>query len=582
MNSTVGVLLHELPESQKPRTADSLLTASQSFWTDLAKRQIRLTSLRLSFRNGFYPKGTKWQLPLPPEELWNIEFTGAPHLATIDGHDAVVMDYRFASTILTDAESPGISEPKLRDVGGVWEEPFVFPVDPEFIFQRTGFACVNEGQFPPNSVDAEEMDLFYDHGCRVEQKLSNTGCHQTALPSMSCKDAVKANIGRVETAMRFERIAWDPQVANRVRLGEVTNPDGPDLEPYKEAFLRHRFTYRYIPANSCTLEERCAGAPGWRKLLMFPTADLNKGAGNLEIGTVDYFHETDGSVLSEHGVFEYSACHEHYHFSHYGSFTLGDGSETVTRKNGFCMQPTARLWNNELSPLQHPFIDCIDQGVAPGWIDEYKMGLECQWLDVTDVKPGRNVPLSFQTNPEGFLCEGTLKRDAAGNTLFQPTDFKTAKGETVDRPVCDFYPTWEANNTESYPVHVPTVGESYVTESCRPGVFGELRNCGLQSQRAFYECTPGKKVTVTCSIPEGSVPQVVRICEASWALQSGIPCTYNDALASAVIERENDLTFRCPTQRDDVEKGGAYAFLTGVLFPGQNVEQVTCTVKNNP
>ena len=576
MESSVGVLLDELPHEQREHLVRALSEKPASFWEDRARRQIRLTSPPLSFRNGFYPKGTKWQLPLPPEKIWSIELLHAPRRETKDRHDVVTVDYRFSGILLTDELSPGLSEPTLKEIGGVWNEPFVFPIDPEFIFQRTGFACFNEGQFPPNSVDAEEADLFYDHGCQVEKKLSPIGCHQTRMPGMSCLAALQADIGRVNTVMRFERLPWDAVLADIVRIGEITNPDGPDLEPYKEEFRQHRFTYRYIPQDSCALAEQCVGAPGWRKLLMFPTADLNSGAAALAIGLVDYFHTMNGTDLAEHGLFEMSACHNHYHFSHYGTFSLGDGSDAINRKNGFCMQPTARLSNHELSPLHHPYIDCIDQGVAVGWIDEYKMGLECQWLDVTDAQHGRDVLLSFTTNPDGLLCEGTLRLDEKGKKLFEPTAFTTSTGEPVDRPQCDVYPLWQKNNSDAYHVSIPAEGESYVTGECREGLFGELRNCGLQNRKEISECPPGKKVTVQCSIPPGSPAQIVRVCEASRALHTGMPCTYNDALASAVLEGQKDIVFTCPAARDSLETGGAYSFLTGALFPEEETVNVTC------
>ncbi len=576
MESTVGVLLDDIPEDQREKLTQSLIDKSQDFWLDRAKRQIRLTSMKLNFRNN----PPKKQLPLPPEDQWKIELTSDPERTTKDGHDVVMVNYSFSGILLTDKASPGLSEPALKNIGGQWDEPFLLPVDPELIFQRTGFACMNEAQFPPNSMDAEESDLFYDDRCKVEKKLSNLGCHQTQMPTMSCTQAVQKNIGKVETAMRFEHLAWDAALADQVRTGTFTTVDGPDLAPDKEEFMNHRFTYRYIPQDSCTLVENCVGGSGWRKLLMFPTADLNSGTQPLEIGVVDYFLEENGSVLSKHGLFELSDCHGHYHFSHYGSFTLGDGSLALTRKNGFCMQPTARLMNNELSPLNHPYVDCIDQGVSVGWIDEYKMGLECQWVDVTEVKPNQELPLSFTTNPDGLLCEGKLKRDAEGNQLFEPTHFKTSEGEPVDKPQCDFSQNWAKNNTESYPVVIPDVGESYVTAPCRDGLFGKLRNCGFKQTDELNECKPGTKVTLTCTTPANSPAQVVRVCEGSRALQSGIPCTYNEALGSTiVVESQKDVSFTCPTARDEIETGGVYSFMTGPLFPSEKTAPVSCVVK---
>ncbi len=572
MQSTAGVLLDEIRESQREKTMKFLLRQPDEYWIDRAKRQIRLTSLRLNFRQ----KGNKQQLPLPPEESWKIALKNKPERQTLEGHDLVTVDFSYEGTLLTSLDSPGATEPVLGKIGGEWRETFVLPIDPEFIFQRTGFACVNESQFPPNSVDAEEMDLFFDDQCTTENRLTSTGCHQSALPTLSCKAALREKIGRVDVTVIFTRLPWQQTVADAVRTGTVTNEHGPDLQPYQAGFKNHRFTYRYIPKNSCTLVERCVGGSGWRQVLMFPTGDVNVGSAALEIGTVDYFHETNGSVLSKHGVFEYSACHNHYHFSHYGSFTLGKGREAITQKNGFCLQPSSRIFNNELTPLHHPYTNCIRQGVSVGWIDEYRMGLECQWVDVTDVPP-KDAPLSFVSNPDGLLCEGTLQKNAQGTTLFEETTFKTSLGAPVEKPQCDAYPQWFENNTESYSVHLPGSGESYVTHSCAEGVFGELRNCGFTPKREVTSCTPGTQVSLRCSIPPENPAQIIRVCEASTALGIGIPCTYNDAVASAVIDSEREIRFTCPVARDDSERGGHYALLTGSLFPSEKISEITCT-----
>jgi hypothetical protein len=575
MTSTVGILLDEIPSAERDALVRSLLAKPLAYWKDLATRQVRFTTLRRNYGASYGKK----PLPLPPEEVWNVEVTGQPKRQTVENHDVVTIPYRFDSTLLTDTASPSSSEEALGNIGGIWEDSLVLPLDPQFVFQRTGFACMNESESPPNSIDAEEADFYYDQKCHVEDKLSNIGCHQTLMPTQSCVDAVATHIGSAKPVMRFERLPWDATVADKVRVGTVTNPDGPDLMPIQKRFQEHRFTYRYIPETSCTLIEKCVGGPGWRQLLMFPTGDVNVGAKPLNIGRVDYFHNQDGSLLADHGVYEYSACHQHYHFSHYGSFSLGDQSDGLNRKQAFCLQPTSRPWNNELSPLNHPYSNCIDQGVAVGWLDEYQMGLECQWLDVTDVTKNKDSRLAFTSNPDAMMCEGVLKFDAAGKQLFEKTSFKTSDGKPVDRPQCDLYQNWNANNTVSYDVHIPDAGEGYITEPCGSGEFGPLRNCGLRQQRDLFHCEPGTPVTMTCDAKANAPAQVIRFCEASHALGTGIPCTYSDALANQIIPYGGSVTFHCPAARDEkVETGGSFAAFTGALFPEKGTVPIHCAL----
>ncbi len=575
MTSTVGILLDEIPTTERADLVRALTAKPTDYWKDLAIRQVRFTTLRRNYGATYGKK----PIPLPPEELWNVEVTSAPKRQTIEKHDLVIVSYRFESTLLTDTDSPVASEAVFGNIGGIWKDALVLPMDPQFVFQRTRFACMNESESPPNSIDAEEADFYYDQKCRVEEKLTNIGCHQTEMPTESCVEAVTKHIGAAKPVMNFERIAWDAALADEVRIGKVTNPNGPDLMPIQERFQEHRLTYRYIPATSCTLVEKCVGAAGWRQLLMFPTGDVNVGSKALDIGRVDYFHNEGGSVLSEHGVYEYSACHEHYHFSHYGSFSLGDESDSLNRKQAFCLQPTSRMWNHELSPLNHPYTNCIEQGVAVGWIDEYQMGLECQWLDVTDVTKNKDTVLAFMSNPDALMCEGELKFDAQGKQIFEKTNFKTSDGKSVDRPQCDLYKDWDKNNSLSYEVHIPDVGESYITEPCSRDEFGALRNCGLRQQRKLFECEPGSSVTMRCSASQNAAAQVIRYCEASRALGTGIPCTYSDALATQIIPIESDVTFACPAARDEaVETGGSYAIFTGALFPEDGTVPVNCVV----
>jgi hypothetical protein len=216
------------------------------------------------FREFFY--GGKKQLPLPPENLWNVTLVGSPVRASVDGHDVVSVRYRLTSTILTDAASPGISEQKLATVGGKWTENYVFPVDPELLYQRTGYACMDEEDFPYDSVDSEEVDTFYDDTCGVEKQLSPYACHQTELPTQSCVDALESSVGRANGALVFERLPWSKQVADSVRMYPPTTETA-DLEVYLEDFLVNRIEYKYFTEDACELKEKCIAAPGWRRVL---------------------------------------------------------------------------------------------------------------------------------------------------------------------------------------------------------------------------------------------------------------------------------------------------------------------------
>ena len=157
-DSMVGVLLDEIPNPIREDLVSDLLKKPNNFWVERAKAQLRLANYRLVYRTDFYEE-EKQSLPLPPESVWEIEIKGPPRREEVEGHDLVVVDYLFTSTILA-SNDVELSEPNLGVIDGFWNELFVFPLDPEFLFQRTGFACLDEAEFPPHSVDSEEVDGF--------------------------------------------------------------------------------------------------------------------------------------------------------------------------------------------------------------------------------------------------------------------------------------------------------------------------------------------------------------------------------------------------------------------------------------
>lgn len=599
MQSKVGVLLDEIPQSMRARVVQALIARPEGFWKARAMQQLRLTTYRLVFRTFFY-SASRQQLPLPPEALWNITLLGQPTRQTIDGHDLVVVDYRFNGTLLTDTESPETSEPMLRQIGGTWDEQFLFPIDPEMVFQRTGFACMDEEDFPFNSVDSEEVDSFYDEQCTVEKELAAHGqCHFARMPTKSCAQALTDHVGKVATHVRYERLPWNAAVADQVRYGLSTG-DEPDLQVYLPDFVPSRITYRYIHANSCEMAERCVSGTGWRRLLQFATSDENVGNSTLTIGGVDYTLSGHAGELDTHNLFEFSACHAHYHFKYYGSFDWeGKASDTIdNHKQAFCLQSTARTANRETSPLHNAFAGCDFQGVEAGWVDQYKAGLPCQWLDITDSATGTGAR-AFTSNPQGLLCEGRFL-DANGQPLapgapvvWEPTGLIAENGEPVEAPKCALKTGWDANNAHVVNDTVPPPGEGMITTDCTRGQLGPLRNCGFRKQTTRATCTPGQTVRLSCSIGSNAKPQVVRFCDYSQALGSAIPCRAEDTwvpLAPGVTDQPSTLatavvgatptavTFTCPSERTQgtYEPGGAYSVYAGAVFPDDAVAKVTC------
>jgi len=350
---------------------------------------------RLVFRPGYFPNTKPPQyrgtLSLTLDRFWKIKFLGPPKSVSIDSHYLIVRDFTFHVTLITDSESVVKSDDRLGTIGGSFLQNYTLPVDPMLLLQRVGRACMSEVGWPPNSIDPETTEYFYDDTCQVEepQAPNIVGCQQChcqyPLPTMSCVEALKANVGRVNVSLNFTRIPYNKAIADKWRFpsqpsvnmfGEVAPVNifeyHPDLE-------RNRIIYLYIEADGCELVERCVGGSGWRRLLVFSTTAPNFGTQDLRLGSVSYF--TDGlpsEVVTKHRIFEYSPCHKHFHFSHYGSFSLGDPnaqSNLTNSKRGFCLQAVYRHANAEWSPLNQEYHTCSLQGIPAGWHDTYQGGI---------------------------------------------------------------------------------------------------------------------------------------------------------------------------------------------------------------
>jgi hypothetical protein len=660
MESQVGVLLDDLqalPPAEAAKIQADIMAKPQDFWKERARMQLRLTIQRQYFRQYYHGKQGEdfatekqlvanpefGQLPLTPmvtpdgKDNWSKDITinGAPTVQTIDGHKFALVKYSYKGVLVTDKDSPGRSDKNLKNVGGSVQEDHQLPVDPDQIRQRTGIACLTESEFPPNSVDSENAWRFFEQSCTKD----STDCHtedeiRTGQVREDCVAALQAHTGLQKASLKFQRVAYDRATADKYRVGTVTTDasgnavNGPDMTVRKDDLAVNRLVWKYVSGTSCEIQESdmsddhkssCVVRPeqiqadggGWRHVLEFNATGYNVGNQPIHIGNVNYFVEQSVKTQTEdHGIFEFSACHKHYHFKHYGDFLLG-GTNSINKKNGFCLESTTRFSNNEVAPIFTEYGRCINQGVEIGWGDEYEAGLLCQWVDVTDSKPGKST-LGFFSNPDGFLCEGTFKGaaplQADGKpgpdtqiTQWEHTTFKTDKGGPVDKPACNFSrPDWQSNNKQQVDVTIPQTG-GLVSAACRIDgeptgnhyTFGPGRDCGLKNAGpaadSFQSCTPGQAVTLSCST-SAATSQVLRVCEGSQTVGGAIDCmnaglnvTPNpwDSLASTVVTPAAPVTvsFTCPAARDKKETGGRYAVYGGAFVASDAPGAITCTAQ---
>ncbi|XP_061879811.1 protein-lysine 6-oxidase-like [Entelurus aequoreus] len=176
----------------------------------------------------------------------------------------------------------------------------------------------------------------------------------------------------------------------------------PDLVPDPYAIQAGAYVQRMqMFALRCAAEENClarsAYAPSmrdidFRVLLRFPQKVKNQG-------TADFL-----PVKPRH-QWDWHSCHQHYHsmeaFSNYDLLDAATGRKVAEgHKASFCLEDTG------CDPGIRRRYACTahKQGLSPGCHDLYAANIDCQWIDITDVAPGK-YNLKVTVNPDFHVLE---------------------------------------------------------------------------------------------------------------------------------------------------------------------------------
>ena len=184
--------------------------------------------------------------------------------------------------------------------------------------------------------------------------------------------------------------------------------DAPDLV-VDGSLIEPAFNDIQVGPQTCELFEGCVDALGIRTIMRFTVGTPNIGASDLVMGIPANHPE----------LFQYSECHDHYHFDEFARYELRDGNGVAARghKQAFCMLDTISwAW-----PPVLPQFDCANQGISRGFTDVYESDLPCQWIDVTEVPPGDyTLHISLNNPRPGTLHPVLNERDYSNNTLEVP------------------------------------------------------------------------------------------------------------------------------------------------------------------
>uniref|UniRef100_A0A8C3ANP6 protein-lysine 6-oxidase n=1 Tax=Cyclopterus lumpus TaxID=8103 RepID=A0A8C3ANP6_CYCLU len=176
----------------------------------------------------------------------------------------------------------------------------------------------------------------------------------------------------------------------------------PDLVPdpnYVQASTYIQKAHMY--SLRCAAEEKCLSSSAYgpettdydvRVLLRFPQRVKNKG-------TADFMPNRP------HHTWEWHSCHQHYHsmdeFSHYDLLEVSTGRKVAEgHKASFCLEDTTC----DFGHLKRYACTTQTQGLSPGCYDTYNADIDCQWIDITDIQPGKYI-LKLQVNPKFLVLE---------------------------------------------------------------------------------------------------------------------------------------------------------------------------------
>lgn len=170
----------------------------------------------------------------------------------------------------------------------------------------------------------------------------------------------------------------------------------PDLVPDPYYIQASAYAQRVPMYNlRCAAEENCLSSSAYRAsvrdydtrmLLRFPQRVKNQGTADFLPSRPRY-------------SWEWHSCHQHYHsmdeFSHYDLLdATSQRSVAEGHKASFCLEDTSCDYGyyRRFACTSHT------QGLSPGCYDTYNADIDCQWIDITDVKPG-NYILKISVNP---------------------------------------------------------------------------------------------------------------------------------------------------------------------------------------
>ncbi|MFN8108237.1 MAG: lysyl oxidase family protein [Thermoleophilia bacterium] len=152
-----------------------------------------------------------------------------------------------------------------------------------------------------------------------------------------------------------------------------------------------------------------------------PASDLAGRTSTVTLNPAGWVKVTDHTPVV---VFDHSDTHNHFHLQHAAEYGLWNDTKTAEvmpgSKVGFCLYDVKADNNFGLGPASGVYTDVaaglnfcdqgqsgatsLREGISEGYMDEYSSDLDYQWIDVSNMAPGKYY-VGWRTDPDNVIKE---------------------------------------------------------------------------------------------------------------------------------------------------------------------------------